>query len=92
MMVLQSRHFPAIVSLFLILYPPSWFGKVWKILKPVLSPTFRKKKVHMIEEEEDLFTYINIDSEEYLPDEVHGGEVNTGSLVRGFWSILVSDA
>lgn len=82
MAVLQGHRFPAEVSLFLILNPPSWFGKVWKVMKPMLSPTFRKK-VHMIRED-DLFSFMDMDFEEYLPNEVRGGDVNTGCLVRDF--------
>ena len=34
---------PAKVELFLIVNPPSWFGVIWKIMKPMLAPSFRKR-------------------------------------------------
>jgi hypothetical protein len=33
---------------------------------------------------DDLFRFMDIDFEEYLPSEVRGGEVDTGGLVKDF--------
>lgn len=82
MMVLQGQKFPAKVSMFLILNPPSWFHKVWRIMRPMLSASFAKK-VHMITEDE-LPYFMSLDYEEYLPDDVRGGKVETDHLVRDF--------
>ncbi len=82
MYFLQGHAFPAKVELFLILNPPSWFGKVWAIMKSMMSPTFRRK-VRIINND-DLLYYMDIDFEEYLPDEVRGGDVDTATLVRDF--------
>lgn len=82
MYFLQGRAFPANVELFLILNPPSWFGRVWAVMKTMMTPSFRQK-VHMIDED-DLLYQMDIDFEEYLPNEVRGGDVDTGSLVRDF--------
>ena len=82
MNVLQGRIFPAKVDLFIILNPPLWFGKVWAIMKPMLSENFRKK-VHIIQEDE-LPYFMELDFEKYLPDEVRGGQVDTDALVKDF--------
>lgn len=82
MYYLQGRAFPAKVDQFLILNPPSWFGKVWAVMKTMMTPSFRQK-VHMIDND-DLLSYMDIDFEEYMPNEVRGGDVDTGSLVRDF--------
>ncbi len=82
MTALQGRTFPAKVDLFLILNPPSWFGKVWAIMKPMLSSSFRKK-VFMITEDELPF-FMSLDYESYLPDDIRGGKINTEELVRDF--------
>eukprot|EP00934_Nitzschia_sp_Nitz4_P004176 Nitzschia sp. Nitz4//scaffold257_size48314//1355//2389//NITZ4_007083-RA/size48314-processed-gene-0.40-mRNA-1//-1//CDS//3329544430//4166//frame0 len=84
MKALQGGLFPAEVSLFIILNPPSWFGKIWKFMKTVLSPEFVKKVV-MISDDE-LPYYMDLDYERYLPDEIPGGEVNTDELVQDFVS------
>jgi len=82
MNVLQGKEFPVKVDLFLILNPPSWFGKVWAIMKPMLSEAFRKR-VHMIRDN-DFSIHLNHDCEDFLPDEISVGEVDTGTLVRDF--------
>ena len=79
---LQGRNFPAKVDLFLILNPPAWFGKVWAIMKPMLSTSFRKK-VYMINDDELPF-FMQLDYEKFLPDDVWGGQVKTDELVRDF--------
>eukprot|EP00957_Ditylum_brightwellii_P192493 14656319-Ditylum_brightwellii.AAC.1 len=38
-----SGRVPVRVRLFLIVNPPSWFGKIWKIMRPMLSDDFAKK-------------------------------------------------
>eukprot|EP00977_Amphora_coffeiformis_P005748 scaffold1221_cov207-Amphora_coffeaeformis.AAC.7 len=43
MQVLQGHTAPGNVDLFLIVNPPAWFDTVWKIMKPMLVPSFRKK-------------------------------------------------
>lgn len=82
MSVLQGITFPGKVGLFLIMNPPSWFGKVWTIMKPMLSSSFRSK-VRFIKDKE-LIYLMDLDFEEYLPNEVLGGEVNTAKLCRDF--------
>jgi len=82
MNVLQGRDFPAKVDLFLILNPPSWFGKIGAIMKPMLSEAFRER-VHMIQEEE-LAPFMLPNYEKYLPDEVRGGTADTNALVQDF--------
>lgn len=79
---LQGRKGPINVDMFLIVNPPGWFGKVWKIMKPMLSPNF-KRKVHMIPEAK-LGDFLAPGYTKYLPQEFARGEVDAGELVQDF--------
>lgn len=81
MMMLQGR-LPVRVRMFLIVNPPSWFGAIWKIMKPMLASDFRKK-VHVIPEA-DLSKYLHEGFETYLPDETDLGKADTDALVEDF--------
>jgi hypothetical protein len=82
MMTLQGYVVPVRVHLFLIVNPPSWFGAIWKIMKPMLAPAFRKR-VKMITER-DLHRYLQEGYQTYLPDEMESGQANTDDLVEDF--------
>ncbi|CAJ1950241.1 unnamed protein product [Cylindrotheca closterium] len=81
MMMLQGRV-PVRVRMFLIVNPPSWFGMIWKIMKPMLSPDFRKK-VHVIKESK-IGDFLMEGYETYLPDETATGKADTESMVEDF--------
>lgn len=81
MMMLQGR-IPVRVRLFLIVNPPSWFDKIWSIMKPMLAADFRKK-VHMIKEDK-LGDFLMEGYEEYLPDDMKSGKASTGTIVDDF--------
>jgi hypothetical protein len=81
MMMLQGRV-PARVEIFLIVNPPPWFGAIWKLMRPMLSPQFRRK-VHMIPEKK-LHKYLQEGFEEFLPDDTSLGKANTDQLVQDF--------
>ncbi|KAG7347607.1 CRAL/TRIO domain containing protein [Nitzschia inconspicua] len=82
MQVLQGRSFPAKVNLFLIVNPPSWFDKIWNIMKSMLSTKFQRK-VHMIPEDELPF-FFKQGFEKYLPDEFIEGKADTAEIVDDF--------
>merc|ERR1712048_925461 len=81
MMMLQGK-IPVRVRLFLIVNPPSWFGKIWSIMKPMLAADFRKK-VHMIPDSQ-LEEFLADDYQTYLPDDVSKGMVDTDVMVEDF--------
>jgi hypothetical protein len=81
MMMLLGKV-PVRVSLFLIVNPPGWFDSIWKIMKPMLAPDFRKK-VHMIGES-DLFNFLGEGYENYLPTDLAAGKLDADELVRDF--------
>jgi hypothetical protein len=81
MMMLQGRV-PARVQLFLIVNPPGWFGKIWKIMKPMLAADFRTK-VHMIPMEK-LPEFLMEGYESYLPDDTTTGKAPTDDIVKDF--------
>ena len=81
MMMLQGR-IPVRVRLFLIVNPPSWFDKIWYIMKPMLSSDFRKK-VFVIHEDK-LMEHLAEGAEEYLPDEMETGKADTDAIVQDF--------
>jgi CRAL/TRIO domain len=84
MMMLQGHVIPVKVQLFLIVNPPSWFDAAWKIMKTMLTPSFRSK-VKMIPQH-DLPKYLQDGYLTYLPDDMEGGQANTEDLVRDFVS------
>ena len=84
MQVLQGHTAPANVDLFLIVNPPAWFDTVWKIMKPMLVPSFRKK-VHMIPEDK-LKDFLEPGCESYLPNEFECGTASVATLVEDFIS------
>jgi len=67
MQALQGKIVPTRVNLFLIVNPPKLFGKIWKIMKPMLSKSFAKK-VHIIKEER-MSEFLMDGYQEYLPNE-----------------------
>ena len=81
MLMLQGK-IPVRVRLFLIVNPPSWFDKIWKIMKMVLAADFRQK-VKMIQESE-LHHYLNDNYQNYLPDDMECGKASTEQMVQDF--------
>ncbi|CAJ1967835.1 unnamed protein product [Cylindrotheca closterium] len=71
MQALQGKMVPTKVELFLIVNPPSWFGRVWKVMKSMLSKSFAKK-VHMIKEDR-LGEFLMDGYDQYVPDEFSAG-------------------
>lgn len=88
MQMLQGNRIPVRVNLFLIVNPPRWFGKVWNIMKGMLSESFQKK-VHMIPEAK-LSEFLQAGFEDYLPDEMETGRVNTNLLVEDFLTYRIA--
>jgi hypothetical protein len=82
MQALQGRTFPAKVNLFLIVNPPSWFGKIWNIMKGMLSAKFQRR-VHMVLENELPF-FLKKGFEKFLPTEFVIGQANTDDIVEDF--------
>ncbi len=73
---------PARVSLYLIVNPPVWFKKAWKIMKPMMAPAFRRH-VKMIKESE-LDKFMAPGYKTHLPDDMMTGEADTKKIVDEF--------
>jgi hypothetical protein len=82
MMALQGYMVPVKVQLFMIVNPPTWFRAIWKIMRPMLAPAFRKKV--KICPESKIPKYLAPDYRNHLPDDMSTGTVNTESLVNDF--------
>lgn len=65
-----------------IVNPPSWFGKIWKIMRAMLVPSFRRK-VKVIKEAM-LSEYLMSGYEEFLPNDFMSGKVDTKALAQDF--------
>eukprot|EP00980_Cylindrotheca_fusiformis_P011559 scaffold2737_cov99-Cylindrotheca_fusiformis.AAC.5 len=78
MYALQGHIVPTRVVLFLIVNPPSWFGNVWKLMRPMLSKSF-SRKVHIVKQEK-LADYLMKGYDKYLPDELAAAGKNTDEL------------
>lgn len=81
MMMLQGKV-PARVRMFLIVNPPTWFGLIWKVMRPMLAPDFREK-VHVIKEAK-IGNFLMEGYETYLPDEIASGKADTDGIVEDF--------
>lgn len=82
MMTLEGHRVPTKVELLLIVNPPSWFGSIWSIMKQMLSEDFGKK-VYIIKRDR-LKEYFAPGFEEYLPDDIQGGNASTAAMVQRF--------
>ena len=80
MQALQGHTTPVRVTHFLIVNPPAWFGKIWTIMKTMLSSEFQKK-VHMIPECQ-LADFLAPGFEELLPDDMVTGRASTDDMVQ----------
>jgi hypothetical protein len=81
MMKLQGSV-PTRVTHFLIVNPPSWFGKIWAIMRKMLLPSFQKK-VHMIREQK-LGKFLKPGYQEFLPSEMASGRSPTREIVQDY--------
>jgi hypothetical protein len=82
MMALQGAMVPVKVQLFLIVNPPTWFGAIWRIMKGMLLPSFRRKV--KICNEDAISKYLKSDYQKFLPDDMKSGTVPTDKLVADF--------
>mmetsp|Transcript_43288 Transcript_43288/g.104867 ORF Transcript_43288/g.104867 Transcript_43288/m.104867 type:complete len:483 (+) Transcript_43288:259-1707(+) len=82
MQALQGMMVPAKVELFLIVNPPAWFGVIWKIMRPMLAPSFRRKV--KICNESLLSRYLQKGYQKFLPDDFETGRASTKRLVDDF--------
>ena len=88
MMALQGFMVPVKTQLFLIVNPPSWFGAIWKIMRPMLAPSFRKRV--KICPESKIAKYLAPDFREFLPDDMSSGTASTDDMVKDFLKYRVS--
>lgn len=88
MMALQGFMVPVKTQLFLIVNPPSWFGAIWKIMRPMLAPSFRKRV--KICPEFKIAKYLAPDFQTFLPDDMSSGTANTDDMVNDFLKYRVS--
>lgn len=82
MMALQGFMVPVKTQLFLIVNPPAWFGVIWKIMKPMLAPSFRKRV--KICNESKIAKYLEPGYETYLPDDMRVGQGPTDEMIKDF--------
>lgn len=82
MMTLQGKRVPARVVMLLIVNPPSWFGSIWTIMRPMLSEPLRSNVLRIPFHEMDR--YLANGFERFLPDEMHTGYNKTSLIVRDF--------
>lgn len=82
MMALQGCMVPVKTQLFLIVNPPTWFGLIWRLMKPMLAPSFRKRV--KICNEIKISKYLAPDFESYLPDDMESGQAKMDDIVQDF--------
>ena len=84
MMSLQGFMVPVKTQLFLIVNPPTWFGVIWRIMKPMLAPSFRTRV--KICNESKIAKYLASDFAMHLPDDMSTRQVPTVAIVQDFIS------
>ena len=57
-------------------------GKIWTLMQPMLSLSFRQR-VHILDHH-DLHNFLKEDFLQLLPDDIPGGTVHTEKLVRDY--------
>lgn len=82
MTTLQGRRVPTRVSMLLVVNPPSWFGSIWAIMRPMLGEPFRSNVFRISFHEMDR--HLMNGYERFLPDEMHTGHMKTSKIVRDF--------
>lgn len=82
MMTLQGRRSPCRVQLVLLVNCPPWFGKIWMMMRTMLSDDFRKK-MHMVSFHA-MRHHMKRGFEQHLPDDIHSGRADTDLLLKGF--------
>ncbi|KAL3936759.1 MAG: hypothetical protein SGBAC_007996 [Bacillariaceae sp.] len=82
MQALQGKQVPTKVELFLIVNPPRWFGRVWKVVRPMLSKSF-SRKVHIIKEHR-LGEFLMPGYEKFLPDEFSCGYKDAAEICEDY--------
>ena len=82
LMTLQGRRVPTRVQIFLIVNPPSWFGSIQAIMRPMMSDAFRKK-VHVIQTDQ-LPKYLSASYHDFLPEDLATGQASTKATVKAF--------
>ncbi|KAL3936758.1 MAG: hypothetical protein SGBAC_007995 [Bacillariaceae sp.] len=82
MQALQGKQVPTKVELFLIVNPPAWFGRVWKVVRPMLSKSF-SRKVHIIKEHR-LGEFLMPGYEKFLPDEFSCGYKDAAEICEDY--------
>lgn len=80
--VLQGKVVPTTISLFLILDPPTWFGRIWRNLKTQMSPEFAKKV--RLTETEDLADYFHKGYQNYMPGDIAGCWCKASEMVEDY--------
>jgi CRAL/TRIO domain len=83
MSMLQGKIVPVRVSNLFIVNPPTWFGNIWNLTKPMITLEFQAK-VRMVANEEELAFYLESGYEEFLPDEMKTGQTSTNELVEDY--------
>mmetsp|Transcript_24922 Transcript_24922/g.61297 ORF Transcript_24922/g.61297 Transcript_24922/m.61297 type:complete len:307 (-) Transcript_24922:1722-2642(-) len=68
--ITEGQVIPTRIVDILIVNPPKFFKRLWKVVKPAFSSTY-KRRIHIIKNEK-LGNYLVDDYQEYLPDEFMG--------------------
>ncbi|CAJ1967829.1 unnamed protein product [Cylindrotheca closterium] len=79
--VLQGNVIPVHIASFIVLNPPTWFGRIWRQMNTHMSPDFLKK-VRLVERE-DLPDYFEQGYETYMPSDMQGWR-KTSEMVEDY--------
>lgn len=86
---LQGKYIPVRVSLFIMVDPPPLFGRIWKMVRPMLSSSFRRK-VRVIKQHK-LGDYLMEGYQSYLPSELNEGSLDSSEMIEDYIDMKVYD-
>jgi hypothetical protein len=87
MQALQGDMVPTHVDAFLIVSPPSWFGKVFKWMKSKVSKDFLRR-VHLTQQDQ-LPLFLMDDYELYLPDDLCQGRAVGSEICEDYIDLKI---
>ena len=90
MQALQGTMVPTRVESFIMVSPPSWFGKVFKWMKSKKVSKDFLKRVHQIKDEEQLSPYLMRHPQLYLPDGLCGGHAVGTELCEDYMDLKIA--
>ena len=84
LMLIQGRVFPVKVKSVMFVNPPQWFGRIWTVMKQMMSSDFLKTKVCKISIDEMVLRHLEPGWEPFMTNDIFIGKRNAKAIVSEF--------